>query len=330
MTISSGNPAQASQSTIIEAEPPITDITLDPEPDSTLPEIDATTTLTTEIPDVANRPTNANRPWLLETPAGSTAYVLDRNSFLLSARLEGSSSQLGLPPLLSARFGLLDSVTIGIASPVSTPMDRNILILGDVKWNFLNSELWSFAARVWTGGTRRAERGETQAPYAGELTASYVLAENAKLHIGLMAASNHKLDRWGYSSSHFDGENWVVDYVVNEDHESHLLLRATAAVEWRVSQSSGFTFSLSPQLMRDVYDRQGTSGTVPGGGMDPAATAGVAYHYYTPHLGFAVGIEAGPRLENLRYYNSEQPWWNYSYSRTQIMTSASATLDYLF
>lgn len=259
---------------------------------------------------------SVNRPWQLETPAGQTAFVLDPHVFQVGAYTDHVMDWVDVGGPLLLRYGLTDRISVGLGSPIQvSALNQGPTLIGEAKWNFLNSGLWSFAVRPWVGYHFASGFERKDAPFAFELAASRVLSESARLHVSVSYGQNTRTSSYSYLYT-----NDTSYY--NHDSTLYKVFRLTAALEWRMRRRHGLTFSLSPQYRSEVSHETGTSGDSDWNRSDLGLLVGVFYSFLLQNFGFSVGMEAGPTSSR----------WGREASTIYLtgMASPSLSVDYRF
>ncbi len=267
----------------------------------------------------------AVRPWMLNTPAGPTAFVLDSRRFEVSLESTPSSRILvasGL--LLNAKVGLTDSITLG-AGMATLGYQRGFV--ANPKWNFLNSGSDSFAVSPWIAylppDTQWGASVQGSVPVGLEISFSRVLEEGRILHLSAVAGMKSHKDTYSYQSSNSTSSSYSYHY----SSESKMA-RLTLSVERRVSERNGFTFSLSPEASSDSNSYSGLSSTSSLNWterVDIGVNLGLGYHFMGEKFGASIGLEGGP------YYSIYKNEWRAdSHLYPFAIRSGSIAMNYRF
>ncbi len=270
-----------------------------------------------------------NRPWMLNTVAGPTAFVLDSRQFEIGIPLnrfsqlvwaESGSSR----PYLHANYGLTDSVSLSVGGSQST-------VSGGVKWNFWNGEAWSFSLNPWVGYQFRqpnnyfSQNISKKIPVGIALAASRVIDGRHKTHFSLELARSSIDSSLSYSYPNFAGapDSSVHSRSVIQQVDA----RIAAAYELRLNRRHGVSFWVAPAISRIDTESSHFGTDLPASINKWDDTliqveAGVGYQYFLDHFGFEIGIAAGPQWSS--YRSSEI----YNYTDKSIAGSITGGLSY--
>lgn len=287
------------------------------------PAAPVSTTTTAEVaPATEEVEEPMNRQWTLSTPAGPTAFVLDARQFETSMALDRLNQRVWLsdsPVLwLGVNYGLTDALTAFAA------VGLNKTALG-VRWNFYNSETWSFGGGPWIGYQFRRPSSywglSSQMPLGGYLSASRVIDHRHKFHAGLEIARNkgqRTSDQYYYAG---DGE------------ESLRFARLAGTYEIRLNRRHAM-------MMWAAFELTRSQSATSGGGDYPwtdsysnSATAimyGMGYQYLRESLALEVGLELGPKWTTTDSTNSyrDYPSYSYQWDGLGVGGSLTASLSY--
>ncbi len=250
-----------------------------------------------------------NRPWLMETALGPTAFVLDRKAFqfsLLDLRLLTFDS--ALPAASWIHYGGADVLTVGVGLGYDFGTGENFYnvngwpVVAEVRLNFLNVANWSFGAMVAgryqigfnsAGGSGR----ETQSAVAG-LMASVALSPRVRMHLDLQGIYAHHVNQWGYTTYEYSydskGKAWsahsprqVVDRFVGDS----IRTRVGSFIEWRSAREHSFLFGILGHALALKYEFSRYLETA------ISLRAQLGYHFLSNNrFNLFAGAEIGPSL----------------------------------
>lgn len=260
-----------------------------------------------------------NRPWLLHTSAGPTAFVLDAKQFEVAIPVNGSTQLtrhfFGYSLLLlDGYFGLTDSLTLNVIANSSR-------VMAGPKWNFWNGELWSLSVSPTIG-------------YQFRQTDSYFNEKSSPIGIGFMAsrvADSHHRIHFGFELSK-DSEKSSYDYSYQGYHSTSTYAadlteaRVVATYEYRINRRHGMTTWLAPAFSGWVGNSTYTStsssnSTYTSRGSNYFVGLGVGYQYFLQRFGLQAGAEVGPKW--YRHYSA-----SYDYNDLTVSGSISGGLSF--
>lgn len=238
-----------------------------------------------------------NRPFLMDTALGPTAFTLDQKQFQISPfDLRLVTFEGGLPAASWLHYGLFDFLTVGagVGYDFTTSGYYALGINGwpvvaEVRLNFANTDQWSFglsaAGRVQVGFDGESWRGRQSTSGVVSLVASGVLSPRWRLHEQLVFSHEHSTFTW----TSYRSKRYV-------DSSNHAVLRWGNVFELRPAREHALTFGLAGVL--DSLWRWGPlelSVNVP---------LSFGYHFISKN-GFAIfaGLEAGPAFRVFSYYD---------------------------
>lgn len=219
-----------------------------------------------EKPVVDDDPVVLNRPWLMETAVGSTAFVLDQGQFQftpLDMRLVTFDGLL--PAAAWVHFGVTDFLTLGVgpgidlgtgAAYFGTPEVNGWPMVAEARLNFLNVGRWSFslavAGRYQFGFDSSAWQGRRSSSALVELMASEVTSARVRLHFHFLNgfAFNEIVHRSYSFSGRWNAETQRYEEGAPElqnygQDQAVFRTRFGGALEWRPAREHVFLFGIT-------------------------------------------------------------------------------------
>lgn len=247
-------------------------------------------------------------PWLLSTPAGPTAFVLDRQRFEMSIPLDRVNqiawSSFKTQPLFLAAFGLTNSITLNIGAGVHS-------ISAGMRFNFLNTELWSFSAEPSIGYQYRpiktyySEEG-AERPLMLTLAASRVIDARNKLHFTATGVMSKTSYHYGYNSYVYDYRNksYTMQGYSNDSETRAKTLRLSAGYERRVGRIHALSFWLATELAQEEESGSysgysyGYNNSNVEKSLETSPRLGVGYQLLIRRFIAGIGVELGPNYKS--------------------------------
>jgi hypothetical protein len=279
-----------------------------------------------------------DRPWILDTPAGPTAYTLDRQQVEFAFNFRRISQMLEvMGPYVGSRFGITDQLSAD--GEISTQLAN----LG-LRWNFANSGPWAYSIRPWVGIKLKSENSgsysnEQNSPLGIEISASKVLDDENRLHFAF--EGGHNTNQWSYSSSSYSTTDGKLTqyYYSNQYNKGIYAARLSAAYEHRISRKSGFVFWLAPEYTSlnssSNYNSTGWTSSTNSSGSQYAETAlglqlGTGYQFLGKNFGTSIGLSLGPTSVKRNYENSSSsPYYSaYGYSTIDLRGALTGSVVY--
>ncbi|MGZ3687701.1 MAG: hypothetical protein ACXWPM_06400 [Bdellovibrionota bacterium] len=314
--------AYAETGVVEMAEPPAPTEIAVPAPDTnSVPSGSVEAKLSPELPAGSS----VNRPWNLNIPGSPTAFTLDQKQWEFGVEMLPYQQLAGMgSTYLFANYGIFNSLTVGLEFAPIPPLYLAI----HPKWNFANTDTWSFAVSPIVGfqlmKTAYMTNPSPNIPLAFELTASKVFEDHHRIHLSLIGSRTQTSSTTdGYVYTNLDGS--TSSYSGGSQQELGYGLRFSTTYEWRINQSHGMTFWLAPQA-KYTHGSSSISDTTYFDNnykyLTLAVSGGVGYQYNRQNLGLFVGVGAGPSYSK-SYYDDSFP-----YDSLSVMVDFHASISY--